>query len=105
MARIVPDDWKSLAATGAAARERETLALLRPGPFRRYLIGTSISDTGTWMQVIAQVNPLYHCVALVRDVSLDIYVSADLVHIAVLLSFAVVMWRLAVWRLEAGLID
>jgi hypothetical protein len=27
MARIVPDDWKSLAATGAAARERETLAL------------------------------------------------------------------------------
>jgi hypothetical protein len=28
MARIVPDDWKSLAATGAAARERETLALL-----------------------------------------------------------------------------
>jgi hypothetical protein len=28
MARIVPDDWKSLAATGAAVRERETLALL-----------------------------------------------------------------------------
>lgn len=28
MARIVPDDWKSLTATGAAARERETLALL-----------------------------------------------------------------------------
>ncbi|HVE07697.1 MAG TPA: ATP-binding domain-containing protein [Paraburkholderia sp.] len=28
MARIVPDDWKSLAATGAAARERETLARL-----------------------------------------------------------------------------
>ncbi|WJF91555.1 ATP-dependent helicase [Paraburkholderia bonniea] len=28
MARIVPDDWKHLATTGAAARERETLALL-----------------------------------------------------------------------------
>lgn len=28
MARIVPDDWKHLAATGAAARERETLTLL-----------------------------------------------------------------------------
>ncbi|MFL9875452.1 ATP-binding domain-containing protein [Paraburkholderia megapolitana] len=27
MARIVPDDWMHLAATGAAARERETLAL------------------------------------------------------------------------------
>ena len=31
-----------------------TLALLRPGPFRRYIIGSSISDTGTWMQIMAQ---------------------------------------------------
>jgi hypothetical protein len=28
MARIIPDDWQHLAATGAATRERETLALL-----------------------------------------------------------------------------
>jgi len=28
MARLIPDDWKQLAATGAAARERETLSLL-----------------------------------------------------------------------------
>ena len=33
---------------------RSTLALLRAGPFRRYLLGTSISDTGTWMQLMAQ---------------------------------------------------
>jgi MFS family permease len=33
---------------------RETFALLRQGPFRRYIIGTSISDTGTWMQIMAQ---------------------------------------------------
>ncbi|KND62252.1 Superfamily I DNA and RNA helicase [Candidatus Burkholderia verschuerenii] len=32
MARIVPDDWKNLEATGAAARERETLALLEKLP-------------------------------------------------------------------------
>ncbi|WP_322060745.1 ATP-binding domain-containing protein [Paraburkholderia sp. J63] len=31
MARIVPDDWQHLEATGAAARERETLALLERG--------------------------------------------------------------------------
>src|SRR5213079_1030168 len=30
------------------------LALLRPGSFRRYIIGSAISDTGTWMQVMAQ---------------------------------------------------
>lgn len=33
---------------------RSALALLRPGPFRRYIIGSAISDTGTWMQVMAQ---------------------------------------------------
>ncbi len=30
------------------------LALLRLGSFRRYIIGSAISDTGTWMQVMAQ---------------------------------------------------
>lgn len=33
---------------------RKSLALLRAGPFRRYIIGSVISDTGTWMQVMAQ---------------------------------------------------
>ena len=33
---------------------RKTLALLRPGAFRRYIIGSFISDTGTWMQMMAQ---------------------------------------------------
>ena len=41
-------------SAGARPWGRETLTLLRAGPFRRYLIGTSISDTGTWMQVMAQ---------------------------------------------------
>lgn len=34
-------------------RQRAT-ELLRPGAFRRYIIGSAISDTGTWMQVMAQ---------------------------------------------------
>ena len=33
---------------------RKTLDLLRAGPFRRYIIGSAISDSGTWMQVMAQ---------------------------------------------------
>jgi MFS family permease len=32
----------------------KALELLRAGPFRRYIIGSVISDTGTWMQVMAQ---------------------------------------------------
>src|SRR5437762_2799399 len=33
---------------------RNALGVLRNGPFRRYIIGSAISDTGTWMQVMAQ---------------------------------------------------
>jgi MFS family permease len=33
---------------------QRALAVLREGPFRRYIIGSAISDTGTWMQVMAQ---------------------------------------------------
>jgi MFS family permease len=33
---------------------RNALRVLRRVPFRRYIIGSAISDTGTWMQVMAQ---------------------------------------------------
>jgi len=33
---------------------RNALSVLRNAPFRRYIIGSLISDTGSWMQVMAQ---------------------------------------------------
>ncbi|CAN5513230.1 MFS transporter [soil metagenome] len=33
---------------------QRALEVMRPGPFRRYIVGSAISDTGTWMQVMAQ---------------------------------------------------
>jgi MFS family permease len=32
----------------------KALSLLRPGAFRRYIIGSLLSDSGTWMQMMAQ---------------------------------------------------
>jgi lipooligosaccharide transport system permease protein len=64
-----------------------------------------ISTLPAALREIARFNPLYHCVALVRDVSLGTYSTADLGHAAWLLGFALVLWRLAVWRLQARLID
>ncbi len=64
-----------------------------------------ISSLPRGLRTIAQFNPLYHCVALVRDVSLARIGTADLLHAVALLVFALVMWRLAVWRLERRLID
>src|SRR4029077_15473863 len=37
---------------------RNALRVLRRVPFRRYIIGSAISDTGTWMQVMAQAYVL-----------------------------------------------
>lgn len=64
-----------------------------------------ISQLPHGLRTIALFNPLYHCVALVRDASLQRFPTADLVHAAVLVAWAVVLWRLAVWRMEARLID
>jgi lipooligosaccharide transport system permease protein len=57
-----------------------------------------------WAQVAANLNPLYHCVELVRDAVFG-FRSDDLAHLAVLVGFAIVMWRLAVWRMGTRLID
>jgi lipooligosaccharide transport system permease protein len=55
------------------------------------------------VQVLAQVNPLYHCVELVRGAVLGLE-WIDLLHLAVLLAFALLMWLLAVRRMRARLI-
>jgi lipooligosaccharide transport system permease protein len=58
-----------------------------------------------WAATLAELNPLHHCVELVRDAVFGLRPSADLVHLGVLVAFALLMWRLAVWRLRLRLID
>ncbi|HEY4428361.1 MAG TPA: ABC transporter permease [Solirubrobacteraceae bacterium] len=64
-----------------------------------------ISTLPDGLRTLAQLNPLYHCVQLVRDASLGTLGPADIGHAAVLLGFAVVMWRIAIWQLGRRLID
>ena len=64
-----------------------------------------VSSLPTGIRSVAQVNPLFHCVQLVRDASLSGLRVADLGHLAVLVGFAILMWRLAIWRLRSRLID
>ena len=56
------------------------------------------------MQVVANLNPLYQLVELVRHASFG-FESTDLIRFAVLVAFALVMWRLAVRQMEKRLID
>jgi len=64
-----------------------------------------ISTFPTGLRVIAEINPLYHCVQLVRDASFGHLGPADLWHATVLVAFALLMWRLAISQLGRRLID
>jgi lipooligosaccharide transport system permease protein len=63
-----------------------------------------ISGLPQWAQVLAQLNPLFHCVQLVRHAVFGFEV-ADLWNLAFLLVFGLVMWRIAINRMERRLID
>ena len=63
-----------------------------------------IDELPQGVQVVAQLNPLHQLVELVRGGAFG-YEPVDLVRFAGLLAFALVMWRIAVNRMEARLID
>jgi lipooligosaccharide transport system permease protein len=63
-----------------------------------------ISGLPEWAQVLANVNPLYHCVQLVRDAVFGFGLD-DLWHLGFLVVFALVAWRVAINRMEKKLID
>jgi lipooligosaccharide transport system permease protein len=58
-----------------------------------------------WAQVLAQLNPLYHCVELVRHAVFGWEGWIDLVHAGVLIGFGFVTWRLAIISMTRRLID
>src|SRR6476469_11236109 len=64
-----------------------------------------VSSLPDGIRTIAQINPLYHCVQIVRDASLGGLGTADLGHAGVLIAFALLMWRLAISQLGRRLID
>jgi len=55
------------------------------------------------LQVVAQVNPLYQLVQLVRDACFGME-AVDALRLAGLLALAIVMWRVAIRRMEKRLI-
>jgi lipooligosaccharide transport system permease protein len=64
-----------------------------------------ISGLPEWAQVLAHANPLYHLVELVRDAAFGELEWIDLAHLGVIVAFGLIMWRLAVWRMEKRLIE
>jgi lipooligosaccharide transport system permease protein len=63
-----------------------------------------ISQLPEGVQIASQANPLHHLVELVRDSCFG-FKATDLLRVAFLVTFAVLLWRLAVHRMEKRLID
>ena len=69
--------------------------------------GTSFPLTSLrqWERVPGNFNPLFHCVQLMRHAAFGWAGWADVGHLAVLVGFALVMWRAAIIFLERRLIN
>jgi lipooligosaccharide transport system permease protein len=63
-----------------------------------------LSSLPTWAQVLGNFNPLFHCVELVRHAVFGFRGWVDVWHLAFLIAFALVSWRLAIRFMERKLI-
>jgi lipooligosaccharide transport system permease protein len=58
-----------------------------------------------WAQVLGELNPLHHCVQLVRD---NVFMNQswiDLLRVGALVFFGLALWRIAIYAMERKLID
>jgi lipooligosaccharide transport system permease protein len=96
--------WMSAVATSIDSFNYVQSALITP---LFLLAGTFFPINGLppWMQVLAEINPLYHCVQLVRHAAFGWEPVNDLGNMLYLAGFAVVMSVLAIRRLRDRLID
>ena len=63
-----------------------------------------LDELPRWAQIAGQLNPLYHCVELVRGAVFGFDGWVDVWHLSFLVGFAVVSWRLAIKFMEKKLI-
>jgi lipooligosaccharide transport system permease protein len=64
-----------------------------------------LSGLPGWVQVAANINPLFHTVELVRHAVFGFQGLVDLGHLGALVLFALIAWRLAVRFMTRRLID
>jgi lipooligosaccharide transport system permease protein len=63
-----------------------------------------LDELPTWAQVLGNLNPLFHCVELVRNAVFGLEGWEDIGHLAFLVGFALLSWRLAIRFMERKLI-
>jgi lipooligosaccharide transport system permease protein len=54
--------------------------------------------------VLGEINPLHHCVELVRHAAFG-FVWTDFARLGALVVFGLVLWRIAIYAMERKLVD
>ena len=63
-----------------------------------------ISNLPRWAQVLAELNPLHHCVELVRHAAFG-FEPWDVARVGALVLFGLIVWRVAIHAMTRKLID
>ncbi|MDQ4029531.1 MAG: ABC transporter permease [Actinomycetota bacterium] len=64
-----------------------------------------LSRLPEWVQVLGNVNPLHHCVELVRHAAFGFHGWTDLARLGALLVFGLAMWRIGIRAMTRKLVD
>jgi lipooligosaccharide transport system permease protein len=59
----------------------------------------------TWIRVLANFNPLHHCVELVRAAAFGWHGWVDVGRVGALVLFGLLMWRIAIFAMNRKLVD
>jgi lipooligosaccharide transport system permease protein len=64
-----------------------------------------LSELPELVQILSNLNPLHHCVELVRHAVFGWEGWADLGHLGALIAFGLVLWRIAIFAMTRKLVD
>jgi lipooligosaccharide transport system permease protein len=64
-----------------------------------------LSALPQWAQVLGELNPLHHCVVLVRHAAFGFVGWTDLLGVGALVLFGLIMWRIAIRAMTRKLVD
>jgi lipooligosaccharide transport system permease protein len=64
-----------------------------------------LSQLPDWAQIAGNLNPLHHCVELVRHAAFGSDGWADVGRVAALVGFGLVLWRIAIHAMTRKLVD
>jgi len=64
-----------------------------------------LSELPRWAQIAGELNPLHHCVELVRHAAFGFEGWTDLARVGALVAFGLITWRIAIRAMTRKLID